>query len=78
MRSIFRLSLLAGLVLMPITSAMAEGEVNCEAGQKKTAFSDGNTVTEVCVDASEMDATVDNPEVPVGEDPSNTDGHVES
>lgn len=78
MSSIFKLSLLAGLVIVPVASSLADGEVNCQAGQKKTAFSDGNTVTEVCVDASEMEATTSNPEVPVGEDPSNTDGHVES
>lgn len=77
MKNIVKIGFAVGLIFGLSSSVMAD-EVNCEAGQKKTAFADGNTVTEVCVDESEMDETVVNPEVPVGEDPSNTDGHTES
>jgi hypothetical protein len=77
MTKLIKFGLILGLVAGCTTAALAD-EVNCEAGQKKTAFSDGNSVSEVCVDASQMDQTVSNPEVLVGEDPTNTDGHSES
>ena len=77
MKHILKFSLVSGFIVASFSSVFADEQINCDPGQKKAAFSDGNTVTEVCVDSSEMDQTVVNPEVPVGEDPSNTDGHTE-
>jgi hypothetical protein len=72
-----KVSLVAGLIVASVGVSLADEAVNCEAGQRKVSFADGNNVTEVCVDNSEMDTTQVNPEIPTGVDESNTDGHTE-
>jgi len=79
MRKTIKITIITGLIACSACVALADEQpVNCQAGQKKVAFADGNNITEVCVDTSDMDSTVQNPEVPVGQDPNNTDGHTES
>ena len=75
-RALLNSSLACSFLLLP-TIALAEGEIQCEAGQKKVSFSDGNSVSEVCVNSSEMEATVANPEIPVGVDPLAESEHSE-
>ena len=78
MRKLIKLGLVVGLIASSSSLVLADEQVNCQSGQKKVAFADGNNLTEVCVDTSEMNQTAQNPEVPVGEDPGNTDGHAAS
>ncbi len=56
-----------------LLSAPAFADITCEPGQTNTSFGDGNNVSEVCVDSSEM-APPDAPVFVEGEeDPTNYD-----
>jgi len=52
------------VVLLGFTAntVVAEGELTCGPGQKKVSFADGNNITEVCIDFSDMEQTVPNSE----------------
>lgn len=67
---LFTVVALASLIATPAFG----DELNCQAGQDLVTFADGTDVAEVCVDHADMEPTVVNPDVPVGVDPSNTDG----
>jgi len=68
--------LLAVVLGLPLSSAAKADEVECQPGQAKVSFADGNSLSSVCVDSSDMEESAVNTEIPVGIDPTNTDGRA--
>ena len=68
--------LLSQFIFLCNSVSYADSEVACDttcpSGQVMSSFADGNDVTCVCVPQGQMDPTVEDPNVPSGEDPDNT------